>query len=312
MLSRETDKGIRENGVDMTVAEPCFPIRVAHGHVEALFEKGADYVFLPNVLNEETEFPEVNSHACPWGQTLPFVIRTAPRLEQYRERLLTPRVRFRLDMAQLERDLRPLAESLGAGQGALHDAIAAAAAAQEVFREGLAGAGRMALADLEASGELGIVIIGRPYNMYDKGVNMDIPRKLRTFYGVNVIPMDFLSLKGIEVRDVVPNMYWNYGRKILQAAKFVGGHERLHIIYLTNFKCGPDSYIKHYIRAASGKPFLTLQFDEHQNDAGAMTRCEAYLDSKGFLRWWSQGGDDALGSARELAAGELSGAPVQA
>jgi predicted nucleotide-binding protein (sugar kinase/HSP70/actin superfamily) len=57
---------------------------------------------------------------------------------------------------------------------------------------------------------------------------------------------------------------------------------------MTNFKCGPDSYIKHYVREASGKPYLTLQFDEHQNDAGAMTRCEAYLDSKGFLRWWSQ------------------------
>jgi predicted CoA-substrate-specific enzyme activase len=310
MLSRETDKGIRENGVDMTVAEPCFPIRVAHGHVEALFAEGADYVFLPNVLNEETEFPEVNSHACPWGQTLPFVIRTAPRLERYRDRLLTPRVRFRLDMAQLERDLRPLAESLGASQGALHDAIAGANAAQEVFREGLAAAGRKALADLEASGELGIVIIGRPYNMYDKGVNMDIPRKLRTFYGVNVIPMDFLGLKGIEVGDVVPNMYWNYGRKILQAGKFVGRHERLHIIYLTNFKCGPDSYIKHYVGAASGKPFLTLQFDEHQNDAGAMTRCEAYLDSKGFLRWWSQGGGDAPTTA--VAADEPSGAPVRA
>ena len=27
--------------------------------------------------------------------------------------------------------------------------------------------------------------------------------------------------------------------------------------------------------------------------AGYLTRCEAYLDSKGFLRWWSQ--DDAQG-----------------
>ncbi len=312
LLSRDTDKGIRESGVDMTVAEPCFPIRVAHGHVEALFEAGADYVFLPNVLNEETEFPEVNSHACPWGQTLPFVIRTAPRLERYRDRLLTPRVRFRLGAAELERDLRPLAVALGATQRQLREALAAAGAAQEVFRASLAEAGRKALADLEASGELGIVVIGRPYNMYDKGVNMDIPRKLRTFYGVNVIPMDFLPLKGIEVSDVVPNMYWNYGRKILQAAKLVGEHERLHIIYLTNFKCGPDSYIKHYIRAASGKPFLTLQFDEHQNDAGAMTRCEAYLDSKGFLRWWSLPCDDTLADECDPAAGELSGAPVQA
>ncbi|MGD0997694.1 MAG: acyl-CoA dehydratase activase [Thermoleophilia bacterium] len=312
VLSRETDKGIRESGVDMTVAEPCFPIRVAHGHVEALLHEGVDYVFLPNVLNEETEFPEVNSHACPWGQTLPFVIRTAPRLERFRDRLLTPRVQFRLGDEQLERDLRPLAEACGATRRRLRDALAAGNAAQEAFRDALAAAGRAALSDLEASGELGIVIIGRPYNMYDKGVNMDIPRKLRTFYGVNVIPMDFLSLTVIDVRDVVPNMYWNYGRKILQAGKFVGDHERLHIIYLTNFKCGPDSYIKHYIRAASGKPFLTLQFDEHQNDAGAMTRCEAYLDSKGFLRWWSQGADEELAGEREPAAGELSGAPVQA
>ena len=184
-------------------------------------------------------------------------------------------------------------------------------AAQQRFREQLAAAGRTALADLEASGELGIVIIGRPYNMYDKGVNMDIPRKLRTYYGVNVIPMDFLPLKGIDVRHVISNMYWNYGRKILQAAVYVGQRERLHIIYLTNFKCGPDSYLKHYIRGASSKPFLTLQFDEHQNDAGAMTRCEAYLDSKGFLRWWSQGGDE-LGGRPAAAAGEMSGAAVRA
>ena len=29
---------------------------------------------------------------------------------------------------------------------------------------------------------------------------------------------------------------------------------------------------------------LVLQFDGHANDAGFITRCEAYLDSKGFLR----------------------------
>ena len=140
--------------------------------------------------------------------------------------------------------------------------------------------------------------------MYDKGINMDIPRKLRKFYGVNVIPLDFLPHQGHRRRrDVVPNMYWNYGRKILQAAKFVGDRDNLHIIYMTNFKCGPDSYIKHYMREASGKPFLTLQFDEHQNDAGAMTRCEAYLDSKGFLRWWSQAGRRLADELRS-AAGE--------
>ena len=91
---------------------------------------------------------------------------------------------------------------------------------------------------------------------------------------------------GYDVRDINDNMYWEYGRKILAAAKIVAQHPNLHIIYITNFKCGPDSFVKGFVRPASGKPFLTLQFDGHSNDAGVMTRCEAYLDSKGILRWW--------------------------
>ena len=287
VLSPESDRGIREVGVDATVAEPCFPIRVAHGHVAWLGEHGVDHIFLPNQVNEETEFPRYNSHACPWGQTLPFVVRTAPHLERYRERLLSPLVRFRDGKAGLMRDLAPMAVSLGVTRAQLSAALDAAEAAQERFRAALLEAGERALGALEEAGELGIVLVGRPYNMYDKGINMDIPRKLRKYYGVNLIPLDFLALKGIDVSDIVPNMYWNYGRKILQAARLAGDRDRLHLIYMTNFKCGPDSYIKHYVREACGKPFLTLQFDEHQNDAGAMTRCEAYLDSKGFLRWWS-------------------------
>ncbi len=109
---------------------------------------------------------------------------------------------------------------------------------------------------------------------------------MRDHYGVNVLPIDALPLADIDVRDVNENMYWEYGQKILAAAKLVGQRPNLHIIFITNFKCGPDSFLKGYIRPASGKPFLSLQFDGHSNDAGTMTRCEAYLDSKGILRWW--------------------------
>jgi predicted CoA-substrate-specific enzyme activase len=303
VLSPESDKQIREAGVDLTVAEPCFPIRVAHGHVQWLLEQGVDWVFVPNQVNEETEFTQYNSHACPWGQTLPFVVRTAPGLEQQRAKFLTPRVMFREGRAGLVRDMAKMAAQLGVSKGRLRAALERAYAAQDEFREALLAAGLAALEELERSAELGIILVGRPYNMYDKGVNMDIPRKLRKFYGVNVIPLDFLPIKGIDIDPIVPNMYWNYGRKILQAATFVKGRDNLHLIYMTNFKCGPDSYIKHYVREASGKPFLTLQFDEHQNDAGAMTRCEAYLDSKGFLRWWSQADEESVCAPAEEVAG---------
>ena len=160
---------------------------------------------------------------------------------------------------------------------------------QAAFESKLLEMGQEAIKALEEADELGIVLVGRSYNIYDSGVNLGIPQKLRAYYGVNVIPMDFLPLRGVDITDVNENMYWNYGKKILQAAKIVGKKPNLHIIYITNFKCGPDSYIKQFVREASdGKPFLTLQFDGHSNDAGFMTRCEAYLDSKGFLRWWKR------------------------
>ena len=58
---------------------------------------------------------------------------------------------------------------------------------------------------------------------------------------------------------------------------------------LKNQQSALESAIKsqeQYVRDAIGRPFLVLQFDGHSNDAGMMTRCEAYLDSKGFLSTW--------------------------
>jgi predicted nucleotide-binding protein (sugar kinase/HSP70/actin superfamily) len=120
-------------------------------------------------------------------------------------------------------------------------------------------------------------------------VNLSVAQKLRDYYGVNVIPLDMLACREIDIRDINDSMYWNLGHRIIAAARLVKDYPNLHIIYITNFKCGPDSFIKHFIARASGKPFLSLQFDGHSNDAGMMTRCEAYLDSKGILRPWARG-----------------------
>ena len=59
VISEETNNRILSLGLDATVAEPCFPIRVAHGHIADLLEKKIDYVFLPNVVNSESPFDKV-------------------------------------------------------------------------------------------------------------------------------------------------------------------------------------------------------------------------------------------------------------
>jgi predicted nucleotide-binding protein (sugar kinase/HSP70/actin superfamily) len=75
-------------------------------------------------------------------------------------------------------------------------------------------------------------------------------------------------------------MYWRYGQRILAAGKIIKEDPRLYGVYITNFGCGPDSFISHFFRDLSkGKPYLQLEIDEHSADAGAITRCEAFLDS---------------------------------
>ncbi|NLF29378.1 MAG: hypothetical protein GX591_00665 [Planctomycetes bacterium] len=285
VLSDPTNRRTVTAGLDAVVAEPCFPIIVAHGHVADLAARGCDYLFLPNVLNVETRWMERNSHVCPWGQTLPYVLRQSPAFASIRPgQWLSPVLRFREGAAEIRRELRRLFKPLGLSARRVDRAVAAAYEAQRRFAEACRAKGAEALETLRRRNQRGIVLVGRPYNIHDAGVSLAVQRKLRESYGVNVIPIDFLDTEAVDVRDINDNMYWSYGRKILAAAKLVAGRPNLDIIYVTNFKCGPDSFIKHFIRSTSGRPFLTLQFDGHSNDAGMMTRCEAYLDSKGFLR----------------------------
>ncbi len=289
VLSEPTNRKIIAAGLDAVVAEPCFPIIVAHGHVADLIGRDVDYIFLPSVMNAETKWDQRDSHICPWGQTLPHVVRRSPAFSSVRpSQWLAPALRFRAGRGSIVKAFRDIGKQLGIKGRMVDRAVEAGYTARDDFQAALRAAGTEAVDTLTENAEPGIVLVGRPYNIHDVGVNLSIARKMREFYGVNVIPMDFLDVDDIDITDVNDNMYWNYGRKILAVAKLVAQHPNLHIVYITNFKCGPDSFIKHFVRTASGKPFLTLQFDGHSNDAGMMTRCEAYLDSKGLLRPWQQ------------------------
>ena len=283
VLSSVTDARISATGIEMAVAQPCYPVQVAHGHVQSLVEAGVDYILLPNMADAEAAPESCGSHYCPWNQTLPWVLRSAPVLEPHQHKFLIPTLHFQLGPVQVKKGLAEAMQRLGVTRRASDRATDAAYTAQREFQDRLLQAGRRALETLERTGEPGLVLAGRGYNIYDRGVNCDIPRKLRHRYGANVIPLDFL-VTGREAVDPSTNMYWVSGRKILEAARIAASRPNLHMVYITNFKCGPDSYIKHFAREAAGAPLLILQFDGHGNDAGYMTRCEAYLDSKGILR----------------------------
>jgi predicted nucleotide-binding protein (sugar kinase/HSP70/actin superfamily) len=92
--------------------------------------------------------------------------------------------------------------------------------------------------------------------------------------------MDFLPVDKVDQLDEIKPMYWRFGQKILGVAELIRQDPRLYGIYITNFGCGPDSFIQHFFKdRMRGKPYLEIEIDEHSSDVGAITRLEAFLDS---------------------------------
>ncbi len=150
-------------------------------------------------------------------------------------------------------------------------------AAQEAFHGAVEERGSAVLSGIRP-GEKALVLVGRNYNTCDPGVNMNLPSKIRDL-GFQAIPMDFLPLHNADMSGL-ETMYWRSGQKIMAAARIIRKHPGLYPVYITNFGCGPDSFITHFFRQEMGdKPFLQLEIDEHSADAGAITRIEAFLDS---------------------------------
>lgn len=279
ILSDATHKELIRKGVENVVAETCFPIKVSHGHILNLLEKGVKKIFLPSIINLKSSHPEIpNSQACPYAQSLPYTIHSSIDFKKAQAEVLQPVFNFGLGREKLEKELIRFGRELHRGSKQVKKALEKAERFQALFYQSLLHRGKEIL-DQAGPHDKVMIIVGRPYNSCDSGVNLEIPKKLRDL-GILSIPMDFLPLESVAPSEELREMYWRYGQRILAAGKIVREDPGLHAVYITNFGCGPDSFISHFFRNLSkGKPYLQLEIDEHSADAGAITRCEAFLDS---------------------------------
>jgi predicted CoA-substrate-specific enzyme activase len=270
-------------GIDQRNAPFCFPGELAHGFFHALIaaHDAPDYIFLPHFQSIPTVNGERFAQVCPLVQGEPFYLQATFRerlkaLKHRGVRILNPLLDLTRGIGAAGPPLIAMARSMGVGSRQAAKAFDNAKAAMQACLEEMAALGRQALDRLESdTGRIGVVLLARPYNGYVSEAHMGIPDKFAS-RGILVIPMDFLDFATL---PSTPSMYWGMGQRIMMAARRIKPHSQLFGTYITNFSCGPDSFIIGYFRELMGrKPSLTLELDSHSADAGLETRIEAFLD----------------------------------
>ncbi len=275
LVSPPTNNRIVLGGVECMTAETCFPVKVFHGHTRYLLER-AQYLFLPNVISVPTADEREKGSLCPFVAGSQYMVRAALRIPD--DRSIRPTLYLKDGPEHMvEPLLRSLPRNLRPSRDRLRKAVEQAWDNQVRFREELRRIGRDYLDSLNRTSpdEPVWIITGRPYNLYDERLNLQVGKHLAKL-GVNAAPLDFLDLDSVDLSDF-PRMYWGLGARILRAAKLVARTPNWYGVHVTNFSCGADSFIEHFYRhILKEKPSLILEMDEHSAVAGLLTRMEAY------------------------------------
>ncbi|MCI5126753.1 MAG: activase, partial [Candidatus Electrothrix sp. AR5] len=254
--SKEDPKGMDQQGASF-----CYPVEIAHNYAAALLAEKPDYIFMPHLRGLDTGEPDMTSCTCVLVQGEPYYLRTAFPALAPADRVISQVIDFSKGNIADTKAFQEVAQQLGIDPAEVTNrvtaALNAADAAQKSFTQDIREIGRQGLAAIEADPKkFGTVVFGRPYNAFASVANKGIPAKFAS-RDIAVIPFDMLPYWEEELADD-ENMYWAMGQIILKGARFVERHPQLYATYITNFSCGPDSFLVSFFRDIMGrKPSLT-------------------------------------------------------
>ncbi len=267
---------IKHEGVDKKESSFCYPAELAHGFFQDLIDKKPDYIFLPHITEVLGEDKSNRSKTCVLLQSESYYLKTTFKQELNGIKILSPVLNFSNGYDSAKDAFIKLAGELNVNKNSATAAFNFALDMLNKMFEEFKSIGREFLSKLEEDkSKFAVVLFGRSYNSFAKEANLGIPQKFAS-RNIQIVPHDFLFPDEI---DSYRHMYWGLGQQILSNARFVKNHPQFFGTFITNFSCGPDSFIIGYFREIMGsKPSLTLELDSHSADAGINTRIEAAID----------------------------------
>lgn len=259
----------------------CYPAEIAHGAFDNLLSKDVDYIFMPHILHIPVSGSLENNKSCVFVQGEPYYLKEAFS-DRKIPKMLIPIIDFQTHVNSTKNEFVKIAVSMGINKKDAKNAFDFAINKLLDYFKKAWKIGKEIIEDLEKHPDkFAVVLMGRWYNALAKEANMSIPHKFAT-RDITIIPYDFIPFN---YQQLGIHMHWGIGKIALQITKFIKKHSQLFIVYVTNFSCGPDSFVIPYFREEmEGKPSLTLELDSHTADVGLNTRIEAAIDIIKYYR----------------------------
>ncbi len=279
--------------------DACYPAKVAQAHVHSLLfdkkfvRKNIDIVWFPAISTVRSFLSYTSAdRACPVVIGTPRVVYSAFTKE--RDLFSIAGVEYiddAIDTGDVKMLTKQLYETWEDRLGITEDenrwAVEQGIKALDASRKKLEDKGLEILQAAERSGEVVLLLLGRPYHS-DPGLNHDVLDQFQSLgfkvLSMNSIPKDpeFLDkifgediARGLikdyfDIRDVWPENFSANSAQKVWAAKVAARHPNIAAIDLSSFKCGHDAPtygIIDKILGASRTPHLTL----HDIDANKPT-----------------------------------------
>ncbi len=268
------------SGREISGAEYCTPLVEFHGHIRDLMPR-VDFIFFPQLFEDATD--EKTKSYCYYSHYAVPVVHNIPHLE-LAEKVIAPVLNMNGSLDELIREIYlGFPEEIRA-EAPFERVDGAFRLAWSWFQERKKDLQELFQDQVSATNDISVVLMGRPYLILNDALNKGIPDRLAQM-GIQSFDMDMIPVDEQQIdaaQDFVRLNHWHYGNRIIKAAEIVARTKGLFPIYLTAFKCSPDSFILSYFKDIMdyyGKPYLILQLDEHQAGEGYDTRLEAAIET---------------------------------
>jgi predicted CoA-substrate-specific enzyme activase len=265
-------------GKTVANAEFCAPVVSLHGHVSHLLEQ-ADFVFLPFYFEDKPKGKNFRRQHCYYTQFSPSIVSCLQATDQ--KRLISPIIRYLYTSfhtkMELYKSLKTLSPKLSFSFFDIVMAYDRAIEFKQQYQNKLKDVYREETRDSQG---IKAVFLGRPYTILSPSMNHNIPGIFSNL-GVKTFFQDMLDTqdKNFElIRPLLKEVHWKHAGAILEAAYIAATTKDLYPVYISSFKCSPDSFVVDYFKEIMeqfNKPYLVLELDEHDSSVGYETRIEA-------------------------------------